>query len=69
VVGPFSYGADISRPYRCEPGRPTDHQKALCTIAHAEVMENTTLVRARASCSDMSRAHCIPAPGFGDPAP
>ena len=38
MVGPFSYGADISRAYRCGPGRPSDHQKTLYTIAHVEPM-------------------------------
>ncbi|MCA0271819.1 MAG: M24 family metallopeptidase [Proteobacteria bacterium] len=66
MVGPFGYGADISRAYRCGPGRPTDHQKKLYTIAHTEVVENTRLVRAGASFSDIARARYIPPPGFGD---
>lgn len=66
MVGPFSYGADISRAYRCGPGRPTEYQKMLYSIAHSEVMENTQLVRAGAAFSDIARARFIPPAGFGD---
>ena len=66
MVGPFSYGADISRAFHCGPGRPTDNQRHLYTIAHTEVMENTTLVRAGASFADIARARYIPPKGFGD---
>ncbi|MBK6467217.1 MAG: aminopeptidase P family protein [Rhodobacter sp.] len=66
MVGPFSYGADISRAYRCGPGRPSDLQKKLYTIAYTEVMENTKLVRSGAAFSDIARARYIPPAGFGD---
>jgi Xaa-Pro aminopeptidase len=66
MVGPFSYGADISRAYHCGPGKPSDYQKTLYTIAHTEVMENTKLVKAGASFSDIARARYIPPKGFGD---
>ena len=66
MVGPFSYGADISRAFRCGPGRPTDYQKKLYTIAHTEVMENTNLVKAGASFSEMALARYLPPEGFGD---
>ena len=66
MVGPFSYGADISRAYHCGPGKPSDYQKKLYTIAHTEVMENTRLVRSGAAFSDIARARYIPQKGFGD---
>ena len=66
MIGPFSYGADISRAYRCGPGKPTDYQKMLYTIAHTEVMENTKLVRSGAAFSDIARARYIPPKGLGD---
>ena len=66
LVGPFSYGADISRAYHCGPGKPTDYQKKLYTLAHTEVMENTPLVRAGATFSDIALARHIPPKGFGD---
>ncbi len=66
MVGPFSYGADISRAYHCGPGKPSDYQKKLYTIAHSEVMENTRLVRSGAAFSDIAHARYIPPEGFGD---
>ncbi|MCP5071915.1 MAG: aminopeptidase P family protein [Rhodobacteraceae bacterium] len=66
MVGPFSYGADISRAYHCGPGRPTDHQKKLYSIAHTEVIENTQLVQSGAAFSDIARARYIAPAGFGD---
>ncbi|WP_305989571.1 Xaa-Pro peptidase family protein [Roseibium sp. MMSF_3544] len=66
MVGPFSYGADVSRAFRCGPGSPTDYQKKLYSIAHTELMENTQLVRSGASFADISRSRWLPPEGFGD---
>ena len=66
MVGPFSYGADISRAFRCGPGRPSDYQKSLYTMAHTEVMENTKLVQPGASYSEIALARHLPPDGFGD---
>ena len=66
MVGPLSYGADISRAYHCGPGKPTDFQKKLYTIAHTEVMENTQLVRPGVAFSDIARNRYIAPDGFGD---
>ena len=66
MVGPFSYGGDISRAYHCGPGRPSDHQRRIYSIAHEEVMANTNLVKAGAAFSDISRSRFIPPEGFGD---
>ena len=66
MVGPFSYGADISRAYRCGPGQPSDYQRKLYSIAHEEVTSNTQLVKAGAAFSDIARARFIPPAGFGD---
>ncbi len=66
MVGPFSYGADISRAYRCGPGRPSDYQRKLYSIAHEEVTANTQLVNAGAAFSEIARARYIPPAGFGD---
>lgn len=66
MVGPFSYGADISRAYRCGPGKPSDYQRKLYTMAHTEVMENTPLMKSGASFADIAlNRHIVPA-GFGD---
>lgn len=66
MVGPFSYGADISRAFRCGPGSPTDYQKKLYSIAHTEVSENTKLVRSGASHAEIAASRWIPPAGFGD---
>ncbi|MCG7521456.1 Xaa-Pro peptidase family protein [Ruegeria sp. Ofav3-42] len=66
MVGPFSYGADISRAFRCGPGRPSDYQKSLYTMAHTEVMENTKLVKNGAAFSEIALSRHLPPRGFGD---
>jgi Xaa-Pro dipeptidase len=37
LIGPFGYCADISRTYFCGPGRPSDEQRRLYTIAHEQI--------------------------------
>lgn len=66
MVGPFSYGADISRAFHCGPGRPSDYQRALYTMAWEEVQANTQLMQAGASFADIARARHLPPAGFGD---
>ena len=66
MVGPFSYGADVSRAYRCGPGKPTDYQGKLYTMAWTEVMANTPLMTAGAAFSDIARNRHIVPDGFGD---
>ena len=66
VVGPFSYGADVSRAYRCGPGRPTDYQKKLYTLAWNEVMHNTELMQPGASFREIVERRYVQEPGFGD---
>ena len=66
MVGPFSYGADISRAFHCGPGRPSNYQKSLYTMAHTEVMENTRLVQNRAAFSEIALSRHLPPSGFGD---
>ncbi|MDE0716848.1 MAG: Xaa-Pro peptidase family protein [Rhodospirillaceae bacterium] len=66
MVGPFGYGADVSRAFHCGPGRPSDYQKKLYTLAWTEVMHNTHLLRAGVSFRDFIDARYIQEPGFGD---
>ena len=66
MVGPFSYGADVSRACRCGPGRPTDYQKKLYTLAWNEVMHNTELMRPGASFREIVARRYVQEPGFGD---
>ena len=66
MVGPFSYGADVSRAFRCGPGKPTDYQKKLYTLAWSEVVHNTDLMQPGASFREIVRHRYAQAPGFGD---
>ncbi|MEX3012051.1 M24 family metallopeptidase [Hoeflea sp. TYP-13] len=66
MVGPFSYGADISRAFRCGPGQPSDYQKKLYTLAWNEVMHNTQLMQPGAGFRDIIASRYIQEPGFGD---
>ncbi len=66
LIGPFSYGADVSRAFRCGPGRPTDYQKKLYTLAWNELMHNTELMQPGASFGEIVERRYIQEPGFGD---
>ena len=66
MVGPFSYGADVSRAYHCGPGRPTDYQRKLYTLAWSEVMHNTELMRPGASFREIVERRYVQESGFGD---
>ncbi len=66
MIGPFSYGADISRAFHCGPGRPSDYQKKLYTLAWNEVKHNTTLMQPGASFAEIIGARYQQEPGFGD---
>ena len=66
MVGPFSYGADVSRAFHCGPGRPTSYQKKIYTLAWNEVMHNTGLMQPGASFREIVERRYVQAPGFGD---
>ena len=46
MIGPFGYGADISRTYHCKPGAPTAEQKRLYQTAFENLHVNIELIRA-----------------------
>ena len=66
MVGPFSYGADVSRAYHCGPGRPTDYQRKLYTLAWNELTHNTELMQPGASFREIVKRRYVQEPGFGD---
>lgn len=66
AIGPFGYGADVSRVFHCGPGRPGEEQKKLYTLAWNEVTHNTQLLRAGASFRDVIAARYVQEPGYGD---
>ena len=54
LIGPFGYCADISRTWFCGPGKPTDEQKRLYSIAHEQVEHNLSQVKAGMTFKEMS---------------
>lgn len=66
MVGPFSYGADVSRAFHCGPGLPGEDRRKLYTLAWNEVMRNTQLLRAGTSFRDFIAGRYIQEPGYGD---
>ena len=46
MIGPFGYGADISRTYHCKPGAPKAEQKRLYQTAFENLHVNIELIRA-----------------------
>lgn len=66
MVGPFSYGADISRAFFCGPGRPSDYQKMIYTYALDEIQHNTELMQPGASFQSIVENRHVQPEGFGD---
>lgn len=66
MIGPFAYGADISRCFHSGPGKPSTRQKQLYTLAWEEITHNKALMRAGASFREIIEArHRQPEP-FGE---
>ena len=64
LVGPFGYGADVSRTFYCEPGTPTGAQKRLYQLAYENIQHNLELVRAGVSFRELSEKGWMPPPEF-----
>lgn len=45
LIGPFGYGADLSRTFFCGPGKPTPEQRRLYRLAVEQIQFNLDLVR------------------------
>ncbi len=45
MIGPFGYCCDMSRTFLCGPSKPTDEQKRLYALAHAEIEHNMALLK------------------------
>ncbi len=45
MIGPFGYCCDISRTFHCGPGKPTDEQRRLYSLARAEIEHNIALLK------------------------
>lgn len=66
MIGPFGYGADVSRAFFCKPGTPSRQQKLLYSQAHAEVQHNTELLQAGARFREIVEKRYIQPNGLGD---
>jgi Xaa-Pro aminopeptidase len=55
MIGPFGYCCDISRTFHCGPGKPTDTQKRLYSLARAEVEHNIALLRPGISFHELTQ--------------
>ena len=56
LVGPFGYCCDVSRTYFCGPGRPSQRQKDLYTLAHEQIQTNLPLFRAGVTACEIAAA-------------
>ena len=66
MIGPFGYGADISRAFFCPPGKPTEQQKRLYSQAHAEIQHNTELLQVGAAFDEIVSRRYVQPNGLGD---
>ena len=64
LIGPYGYSADISRTFFCEPGRPTDHQKRLYSLAYENIQKNLELVKAGITFQELSANSWMPPEEF-----
>lgn len=65
VIGPFAYGADISRAFHCGPGKPSAKQKKLYTLAWEEITHNKTLLLEGLAFREIIAARHRQPEGFG----
>ena len=55
MIGPYGYGADISRTFYCGPGRPSDEQRRLYAHGLDNLRHNLSLVKAGVSFEELSK--------------
>ncbi len=56
LIGPYGYCADISRSWLCGGGKPSDDQRRLYALAHAQVRRLTELARPGMSYAEIADA-------------
>ncbi len=66
MIGPFGYGADISRSFFCGPGHPGAEQKKLYTQAYREVVHNTSILEVGKTFSQLQSERFVQPDGLGD---
>ena len=45
LIGPYGYCADMSRSWLCGDGRPSDQQKRIYALAHAQIQYNKSILK------------------------
>ena len=60
LVGPLGYSADVSRTFRCGPGRATEKQRTLYKLAHENIQHNLQLVKSGISFKELSERSWMP---------
>ena len=60
LVGPLGYSADISRTFRCGPGRPTEKQRGLYKLAYGNIQQNLELIKPGISFKELSARSWMP---------
>jgi Xaa-Pro aminopeptidase len=56
LIGPYGYCADISRSWVCGDGRPSDDQRRLYALAHAQIQRCIELVKPGAAYRELADA-------------
>ena len=54
MIGPWGYGADMSRTFHCKPGRPTAEQRRLYRMAWENLEYNRPLIKAGVTFRELS---------------
>ncbi len=64
LIGPYSYCADISRAHFCGPGRPSDEQRKLYTMAVEQIEHNIGILKAGMSFRELAEKSYVLPPKF-----
>ncbi len=64
LIGPFSYCSDISRAHFCGPGRPSEEQRRLYTMAVEQIEHNIGILKAGMSFRELAERSYVLPPKF-----
>ena len=64
LIGPFSYCADISRAHFCGPGRPSEEQRRLYTMAVEQIEHNIDILKPGMTHRELSEQSYVLPPKF-----
>ncbi len=61
MIGPFGYCCDMSRTFFCGPGKPSDEQRRLYSLARAQIEHNTAMLKPGVSFRELSeKTYMVP---------